>query len=482
MIEKKIYRINYKSDFILTLESDAGWLTPFCIKFWTGAPSMAYFVGWDGTSYTHCSYDPSEPTKLQVQFDDHNLPVGDLKFQISYHFTAADFPNDTEDEVINAASISTIIDGETYQVMLDFNGETAPEIQFSLPAYANEVARIENELQRQENELQRQENELAREQASAAAVAGAENVNAQLSGTILTVTNRNGVSTSSNVQGPQGEQGEQGEPGSDADVTAENIASALGYTPQEALVSGTNIKTINNQSLLGSGNIDIQGGGGGAVESVNGKTGVVVLTASDVGAYVKPSGGIPKTDLASGVQTSLGKADSAYQKPSSGIPSTDLASGVQTSLGKADSAYQKPSGGIPSSDLASAVQTSLGKADTAVQPAAIANLESKMAIVAASGTTLTASVDNYYLFGSEVGTLAITLTTPSDTTHITKAVFMLTTGSTPAVTFAGASGINVIAQDDFSIEASTTYEINAIFNGVAWVVACMKLSTTPINS
>lgn len=31
---------------------------------------------------------------------------------------------------------------------------------------------------------------------------------------------------------------------------------------QDTLVSGTNIKTINNQSLLGSGNIDIQGGGG----------------------------------------------------------------------------------------------------------------------------------------------------------------------------------------------------------------------------
>ena len=33
-------------------------------------------------------------------------------------------------------------------------------------------------------------------------------------------------------------------------------------TIQEKLVSGTNIKTINNQSLLGSGNINIQGGGG----------------------------------------------------------------------------------------------------------------------------------------------------------------------------------------------------------------------------
>lgn len=36
-------------------------------------------------------------------------------------------------------------------------------------------------------------------------------------------------------------------------------------------------------------------------------------TASEVGAYIKPSGGIPKTDLASAVQTSLGKADTALQ-------------------------------------------------------------------------------------------------------------------------------------------------------------------------
>jgi hypothetical protein len=57
------------------------------------------------------------------------------------------------------------------------------------------------------------------------------------------------------------------------------------------------------------------GGGGGAVTSVNGRTGAVVLTASDVGAgtYSKPSGGIPKSDLASAVRSSLGKADTALQ-------------------------------------------------------------------------------------------------------------------------------------------------------------------------
>ena len=35
---------------------------------------------------------------------------------------------------------------------------------------------------------------------------------------------------------------------------------------QEKLVSGTNIKTINNESLLGSGNIIIQGGGGSVLD------------------------------------------------------------------------------------------------------------------------------------------------------------------------------------------------------------------------
>ena len=37
---------------------------------------------------------------------------------------------------------------------------------------------------------------------------------------------------------------------------------------QDTLVSGTSIKTINSQSLLGSGNIVISGGGCGIVQNV----------------------------------------------------------------------------------------------------------------------------------------------------------------------------------------------------------------------
>ena len=43
----------------------------------------------------------------------------------------------------------------------------------------------------------------------------------------------------------------------------DNAITTATSTKQDTLVSGTNIKTINNESILGSGNIDIQGGGGG---------------------------------------------------------------------------------------------------------------------------------------------------------------------------------------------------------------------------
>jgi len=49
-------------------------------------------------------------------------------------------------------------------------------------------------------------------------------------------------------------------------------------------------------------------------------------------------------------------------------------------------AYTKPSGGIPKTDLASAVQTSLGKADTALQSAPVTSVNTKTGAV-----TLTAS-------------------------------------------------------------------------------------------
>lgn len=78
------------------------------------------------------------------------------------------------------------------------------------------------------------------------------------------------------------------------------------YIP-ETIARKAEIATINGQSLTEGGDITIEGGS---------------LTESDIaamgftkntGTYSKPSGGIPKSDLTSAVQTSLGKADTALQ-------------------------------------------------------------------------------------------------------------------------------------------------------------------------
>ena len=79
------------------------------------------------------------------------------------------------------------------------------------------------------------------------------------------------------------------------------------------------------------------GGGGGAVDSVNGKTGVVVLDAEDVGALPDDTAIPDETTVAGWGFT---KNTGTYSKPSSGIPKSDLASGVQDSLDLANTALQ----------------------------------------------------------------------------------------------------------------------------------------------
>ena len=120
---------------------------------------------------------------------------------------------------------------------------------------------------------------------------------------------------------------------------------------QDTLISGTNIKTINGNSILGSGNITIEGSGGGAVDSVNGKTGAVVLNASDVGAQTVISdsnklnadfiqnGTTNKTVTASEKSTWNAKANAATTIAGYGITDAYTKTEVNTALGgKANSA------------------------------------------------------------------------------------------------------------------------------------------------
>ena len=88
----------------------------------------------------------------------------------------------------------------------------------------------------------------------------------------------------------------------------DNAITAATSTKQDTLVSGTNIKTINNESILGSGNIDIQGGGGGG-KAVTGGTNISVTTgetADTINCTLPISVGSSNSSISVGQDNGLG--------------------------------------------------------------------------------------------------------------------------------------------------------------------------------
>lgn len=123
-------------------------------------------------------------------------------------------------------------------------------------------------------------------------------------------------------------------------------------------------------------------------------------------------------------------------------------------------------------DLAS-IREGAALGATAVQPSALSGYESKVAIESASGATLNAQVGKYYTL-TNVGTLVVTLPTiTAGTTTIQTVTFYIAAGSSPDVTF--TSTHSIYYSDGFEIAASSTYEVSAVYNGIAWVVASVKI-------
>lgn len=90
-------------------------------------------------------------------------------------------------------------------------------------------------------------------------------------------------------------------------------------------------------------------------------------------------------------------------------------------------------------------------------------------------TELTCETGKYYRLDVPIETLAVTLPAMSNITTVKTVVLYLTAGTTPAVTISSADGKEVLYQDGFEIEAGKTYEVNALYNGAAWVVAAVEI-------
>ena len=86
----------------------------------------------------------------------------------------------------------------------------------------------------------------------------------------------------------------------------------------------------------------------------------------------------------------------------------------------------------------------------------------------------------YYRIDVAVDTLAITLPAMTDLTTVRTVVICLTAGTTPAITISSSDSKDVYYQDGFEIEAGNTYEINALFNGSAWIIASVEI-VVPTN-
>ena len=127
------------------------------------------------------------------------------------------------------------------------------------------------------------------------------------------------------------------------------------------------------------------------------------------------------------------------------------------------------------SELAALLNGKANTSDLAEVAACIAGKQDKMPIAqVASGTTaINAAVNTYYEVAGEVGTLAITLPTPTDASKVSMVVIHLTAGTNPNVVIGSTAVIDYSAAYDIS--ASKEYEINCLFNGDKWIVADMEV-------
>ncbi|MCG5431248.1 hypothetical protein LV457_02950 [Mycobacterium sp. MYCO198283] len=132
-------------------------------------------------------------------------------------------------------------------------------------------------------------------------------------------------------------------------VTFATLAAALVVTAAESIAANSNDATIPTSAAVAAA----------ISAAVNGLVNGAPGTLDTIKEVADALGNDPNA-----VTTLTGLIAAKYTKPVGGIPLTDLAAAVQTTI---DGKYVKPVGGIPSSDLSAAVQTLLTAAGTALQ-------------------------------------------------------------------------------------------------------------------
>ena len=147
----------------------------------------------------------------------------------------------------------------------------------------------------------------------------------------------------------------------DTSAVTESIATAVSGK-QDTLVSGTNIKTINNESILGSGNITISGGGSGSS--------AVEVTQAEYDALV--SGGTLDPSVLYIITDAVGGDLSNYMTSAQTMNAISAATSTKqdilsagTGIDITDNTISVTGGGITSGEVQDMIDESIsGKVDT----------------------------------------------------------------------------------------------------------------------
>ena len=184
---------------------------------------------------------------------------------------------------------------------------------------------------------------------------------------------------------------------------------------QDKLVSGTNIKTINNQSLLGSGNISIEGGGGSTIvvddalsdtseNPVQNKVITARVTSIETSLASKAN--------ASDIPTKVSQLenDSTYQTKAN--LDTALADYAKTSDVNSKNALQDTAIQDNADAIATINQTLESKADTSAIPTKVSQLTND------SGFATATEISTNYATKTELASKANTEDVPTKTSQL----------------------------------------------------------------
>lgn len=265
------------------------------------------------------------------------------------------------------------------------------------------------------------------------------------------------------------------------DEPSGTVTSVGVSVPTGLSVSGTPVTTSGTIAISMASGYSIpttakqEAWDGKSVVAKSDTNGSIKINGTDTVVYTHPTGtnphGTTKSDVGLG---NVGNFKAVSTVASQGLTNTEKSNArANIGAGTGNGTYSKPSGGIPATDLASAVQTSLGKADTALQ--SHQSLEDYVKTTDSRLTDARASndVQAYAKTGSGI---TVAKSVPSDAKFTDTTYSAATTSANGLMSSSDKTKLNGIATGATAVSESTVSGWG--FTKNAGTVTSVKVGTT----